>query len=374
MSECDVSEGDPPSRRGLGSNAEKRLDSVEGCNESQAKEANRRRREQKPNIVRIFRALKRRSNRRKESDNRQHAENERVMASWTRQVGIFTIILAGCAIANVVLIWLQLGEMHSGGLDTHNLAAAAHDQAVATGKLQASGEDQARALEKLRLAGEAQASAADKLRRAGEVQATAARLQAAAMEGLKGAGEAQARSTGALAENSGRQLVALIDSARASIETSRSVAEEERARIVAQGISIDGPVLSERDTPIRLYYANVGHKEATDFREYIETLSVANQAMAYFAGENDTCSVNHVNVGSIVGNDNTSKWISTIIPAKNISFDVISGHSTLLVRGCLTYKSGDMTHHTAFCYVALRKGVTATQGSTPLCSDSQYAD
>ena len=113
-------------------------------------------------------------------------------------MGVFTIILAACAIANVVVIVFQLREMHSGGIDTHNLALAAHDQAVATGKLKDAGGAQAIALDKLRAAGEAQATAADKLRLAGE---------------------SQAKATTALAENSGKQIDALLESTRAAVKS-----------------------------------------------------------------------------------------------------------------------------------------------------------
>ena len=177
----------------------------------------------RPALIRVILLLNRRLRKRKQQDE-EHAQNERVMAGWTRLVGLFTVVLAVCAIANVWIIKLQLGEMHTGGIDTHNLAIAAQNQASATGSLKAAGEAQAKALDRLRAAGEAQATAADKLRQAGEAQARA-------MDSLKGAGEAQARSTASLAENSGRQIFALSQTAQAT-QAQAAAARSEAVAIV----------------------------------------------------------------------------------------------------------------------------------------------
>ena len=221
-------------------------------------------------IVRILRTLKRRSHSREREQEKEHADNERMMARWARRVGWFTVVLAVCAIANVWLIKLQLGEMHSGGLDTHNLAVAAHDQAVATSSLKGAGEAQAKALDKLRLAGQAQAVAADKLRQAGESQASAAKLQARAMEGLRGAGEAQARSTASLAENSGRQIGALTDSASAA----RTQADAARAQAAAITKSADAAIIQSNATD-RLSLSGKAQADAV-----VDSLQVAREANA----------------------------------------------------------------------------------------------
>jgi hypothetical protein len=68
-------------------------------------------------IVRIFRALKRYENRRRRRAKSQHQVNERVMARWTRHVGLFTGALVAVCIVTAVIFWHQLNVMQ-GQLDS----------------------------------------------------------------------------------------------------------------------------------------------------------------------------------------------------------------------------------------------------------------
>ena len=219
-------------------------------------------------LVRSVRLIKRLTSKRRKKEDAEHVKNERVMAHWTRYVGVFTFVLAICALANVIVIYMQLGEMHSGGIDTHNLAKAAHDQAAATDKLKGAGDAQAKALERLRLAGEAQATAADKLRLAGENQARA-------MEGLRGAGEAQARSTAALADNSGKQIAALTQSA----EAAKVQAESAQLQSAAVIKSADATIIASKATD-RLALAGKSQSDAVIRSLYLakEANNIASQS------------------------------------------------------------------------------------------------
>jgi hypothetical protein len=62
-------------------------------------------------IVGIFRALKRYENRRRRRRNSQHQVNERMMARWTRHVGLFTGALVVIGIVTAVIFWRQLNVM-----------------------------------------------------------------------------------------------------------------------------------------------------------------------------------------------------------------------------------------------------------------------
>lgn len=103
------------------------------------------------------------------------------MARWTRRLGVLTIILAVCAIANVIAIFLQLGEMHSGGVDTHNLAVAAGEQAETARSQEAAMKAQAKAAD----------TRQDRLISANEKLAGAASTQANASKALAAAGAGQ---------------------------------------------------------------------------------------------------------------------------------------------------------------------------------------
>ena len=88
------------------------------------------------------------------------------MALWAGRVGWLTIILGLCAVANVIIIGLQLHEMHSGGIDTHNLAIATADfasamkrQAKNTSRLVAATEISAKAARDAAKAAQGQAAA-----------------------------------------------------------------------------------------------------------------------------------------------------------------------------------------------------------------------
>ena len=67
-------------------------------------------------IVRIFRALKRYENRRSRRAKSQHQVNERMMARWTRHVGLFTGALVAVGIVTAVIFLRQLNVMQ-GQLD-----------------------------------------------------------------------------------------------------------------------------------------------------------------------------------------------------------------------------------------------------------------
>jgi hypothetical protein len=86
----------------------------------------------KPNreavIIRIFRAFKRQSVRqttRPKKGETDHQRNERMMAGWTRRVGIFTIVLAGVAVIGAVISYYQWRALHSTDEATHIAASAA---------------------------------------------------------------------------------------------------------------------------------------------------------------------------------------------------------------------------------------------------------
>jgi hypothetical protein len=153
------------------------------------------------------------------------------LTDWITAIG--TAVIAAATIVNVVIVADQLGEMHNGGIDTHNLAVAtghladeSQIQASAMDKLRKAGESQAAAMDKLRVAGEAQARAMDRLKSAGEAQALAAKK-------LADAGRAQAISTRNLAENSGRQFSAIQASADAAKVQASAVREQAQASITA---------------------------------------------------------------------------------------------------------------------------------------------
>jgi hypothetical protein len=68
----------------------------------------------RPAIVRVFRALKRYQNRYIRRDQKlasDHQINERLMARWTRHVGLFTGALVLVGIASAIIFWRQLNVM-----------------------------------------------------------------------------------------------------------------------------------------------------------------------------------------------------------------------------------------------------------------------
>jgi hypothetical protein len=70
----------------------------------------------RPLIIRLFGALKRYENRHRLRRNSQHQVNERMMAWWTRGVGLFTGALFFVGIITAVIFWRQLNVMQ-GQLD-----------------------------------------------------------------------------------------------------------------------------------------------------------------------------------------------------------------------------------------------------------------
>jgi hypothetical protein len=79
-------------------------------------------------IIRVFRALKRYENRRRRNAKEyaaQHPIYERMMARWTRRVGLFTGALVLVSLITAGIFKYQLDEMHEAGVDTRRLAIAA---------------------------------------------------------------------------------------------------------------------------------------------------------------------------------------------------------------------------------------------------------
>jgi hypothetical protein len=73
-------------------------------------------------IVRILRALKRYETsrrRRRETETSQHQVNERMMARWTRRVGLFTAALVVVGGVTAAILWQQLGATHDEFEATH---------------------------------------------------------------------------------------------------------------------------------------------------------------------------------------------------------------------------------------------------------------
>lgn len=99
---------------------QKEPDSIICESEGQAEKSQKRKPpEKRPVVVRIFRALKRyeyRRRRRTKEYATQHPVYERMMAKWTRMVGLFTFALVVVGIVTAVIFWRQLNVMQ-GQLD-----------------------------------------------------------------------------------------------------------------------------------------------------------------------------------------------------------------------------------------------------------------
>lgn len=180
---------------------------------------------------------KRRAKKKQESASDRAARRTAIATVW---IAIFTAATIGVGISQFFILRGQLtamngqlAEMHSSGVDTHNLVAAtqhladhAKDQADAMDKLRKAGESQATAMNNLSIAGEAQARSMDKLKAAGEAQASAT-------ENLAQAGRTQADATRNLADNSARQLGAIQASADAAKAQAQAVRQQADATVIA---------------------------------------------------------------------------------------------------------------------------------------------
>ena len=151
-------------------------------------------------------------------------------ADWTRRLTFITsaLVFTGvCQVAAAFLQWNamqgQLSSMNNSGADTHNLAVATQNLATAGTAQATAANGQAAAMTKLEATGEQQAVASDKLRLAGE---------------------AQAASTKALADNSGKQIGALVESASAA----RVQADAARTQAAAITKSADASIIAGRAT------------------------------------------------------------------------------------------------------------------------------
>lgn len=85
----------------------------------------------------LIRSLKGRLQKSKtDKENESHADRAaRRTATATIWMAFFTIILSVVSIGTLLVLKKQLGEMHDGGVDTHNLAKSAGDQATWTQRL-----------------------------------------------------------------------------------------------------------------------------------------------------------------------------------------------------------------------------------------------
>lgn len=165
---------------------------------------------------------------------------EEPMVRLTAALVWWTRVMAACAALNVVVIFLQLREMHSGGVDTHDLAIAAQSSAVAAGEQAAETRNLLKATEAEAAAASSQAAAMDRLRDAGQAQAkameslrTAGENQAAAAADLAKAGRSQANATRSLAANGANQLAAIQASADAGKAQAAALVRSADATVTA---------------------------------------------------------------------------------------------------------------------------------------------
>lgn len=121
-------------------------------------------------------------------------------------MAIFTVVIAGATVVNVWVVNKQLGEMHTGGIDTHNLA-------IATGNLSGAYQKQADETAKIR-------------------QATS---------DFSAAMKRQADNTGILLSYAGQSAGAAASSAKSAQGQLTQMRAEQRAFIVVKGLILSKP-------------------------------------------------------------------------------------------------------------------------------------
>ena len=72
--------------------------------------------------------------------------------------------------------------------------------------------------------------------------------------------------------------------------------------------------------------------------------------------------------------DGSHHFYDILVDGRHIIPDVAEGQSGLAMKGCLTYSSMGLTHHTRYCYSLVRGGKNDTLVASPQCGGGEPAD
>jgi len=178
-----------------------------------------------------------------------------------------------------------------------------------------------------------------------------------------------------------RQANAARDSAASARQQLGVMEENSRAFMIPENMEFLDKLAVGQNARFRVYYRNIGDRAADDF--YVTSI-VYNRPDAriskdypIFLNENKACDITGKEYGrEMVFPDKTASSVSineSYVPGHLIDQSLLSGHSNLILSGCLHYRAGREIHTSAFCFVAVRDGIAASQTQTIHCGDGFYS-
>jgi hypothetical protein len=266
---------------------------------------------------------------------------------------ISTVAIALATVVNLGVAGAMWREMHSGGVETHNLAAAAKDQATSTHDLAAAARTQADEASKQAAAAKSQSDNTEKLATAASKQVT--KLQAGVDQTAKLA------SAAARANDIAKQAM--------EAQTRPWIGIEGELRLAKTNLTNDD-ITIEFDFKLR----NYGQSPATKVA-YVFSLDPSFKGYTALPYQKSDCS--DADQRSSASDPSTSSRLQSIFPGD--SGATIIHDSAYLKRnngalawylvGCIAYQgpTGEGTlHHTRVIYaIAYRNGNTQISGLVP---------
>ena len=248
-------------------------------------------------------------------------------ATATVWMAVFTVILAMLSLGTLFILKNQLGEMHSGGIDTHDLAIAAGKQADAA---KAQSEESKLQVDKMQKSLEK----TDALIEQATVQAQASKASAKA---------AETQSRQAIEQT--KNMTSTLDTIR---NANRLTEESIRGRIAIQNIRLQKAVVTGEPIVVLVETENIGHSVAlvhSGFATKYWSGLPQDRNMPIDMSRDEPSAEEPGSQGLVVIRDKqvvTPEFLENISKAK-------TGYETEFFFGRIVYTTLGREHHTEFC-------------------------
>jgi hypothetical protein len=184
-----------------------------------------------------------------------------------------------------------------------------------------------------------------------------------------------------------QQMTAQADAAKTQADAAKTAAETAQDSLVSGSRAWVGPIdahfdgttlTSGTDASVDIVYLNTGREPARSFTFTVYKSFALTQADASEAiGENlQKCTASHdVSASQVVypavGLGGGSQ-MKIAIPGADVDDDLIKGHKTLVVLGCMTYFTFGEVRHSAFCFYY--QALDTKLDHFGYCTEGGYAD
>jgi len=263
---------------------------------------------------------------------------------------IATVVIAAATVVNLLVAAAMWKEMHSGGIDTHNLAVAAATQTTNTHDL-----------------------------------AVAAKTQAEKMKSMSDAAENMVVQEQRIADNAMRAIDLTTKQSKDALDaTVNNFRRQQRAWIAPTNAYFTSEIAKGAPLSWEVQYRNTGKSPALDvhpiytiqqvpgskfedntFNEFIEADEASNSCKRLEPKPgSDVAYSDQPDPYKLIFSNHLTGWVKDDVP---------TGGTAIVLQMCFAYKTMDEVHRTSFCYF-YRAGVSPANKQMNICTAGNHAD